>query len=99
MTAKRRPPCAHAPRPCRRCFRRSRKADGRDNELSGESTMRRSQRLIAAAVLIALSGALAGCSSGLSGFDPSDLLDSLDNKKKLPGEPTAGFPARTPGLR
>src|SRR5260370_8885850 len=97
MTVNRRPPCAHAPRPCRRCFRRSRKADGRENELSGESTMRRSQRLIAAAVLIALSGALAGCSSGLSGFDPSDLLDWLDTKKKLPGERKPVFPDRVPG--
>src|SRR5260221_13591806 len=98
MTAKRRPPCARAPRPCRACFRRSRKADGRENELSGESTMRRAQRLIAAAVLIALSGALAGCSSGLSGFDPSDLLDWLDTKKKLPGERKPVFPDGVPGL-
>jgi hypothetical protein len=47
--------------------------------------MRRSQRLIAATVLIALSSALAGCSSSLTNFDPSDLLDWLDTKKKLPG--------------
>src|SRR5258708_13957536 len=60
--------------------------------------MRRSQRLIAAAVLIALSGALAGCSSGLSGFDPSDLLDWLDTKKKLPGERKPVFPDGVPGL-
>jgi hypothetical protein len=60
--------------------------------------MRRSQRLIAAAVLIALAGALAGCSSGLSGFDPSDLLDWLDTKKKLPGERKPVFPDGVPGL-
>ena len=60
--------------------------------------MRRSQRTIAAAVLIALSGALAGCSSGLSNWDPTDLLDFLDTKKKLPGERKAVFPDGVPGL-
>ena len=60
--------------------------------------MRRSQRLIAATVLIALSGALGGCSSGLSNFDPSDLLDFLDTKKKLPGERKPVFPDGVPGL-
>ena len=47
--------------------------------------MRRPQRLIAAAALVALSGALGGCAGGMSSFDPSDLLDFLDTKKKLPG--------------
>jgi hypothetical protein len=61
--------------------------------------MRRSQRLIAAAVLIALSGALAGCGGGgLSSFDPTDLLDFLDTKKKLPGERKAVFPDGVPGV-
>src|SRR5258708_4564463 len=60
--------------------------------------MRRSQRLIAAAVLIALSGALAGCAGGMSSFDPSDLLDWLDTKKKLPGERKPVFPEGVPGL-
>src|ERR1700761_6914631 len=60
--------------------------------------MRRSQRLIAAAVLIALSGDLAGCSSSMSSFDPSDLLDWLDTKKKLPGDRKPGFPDGGPGL-
>src|SRR3954469_25966065 len=59
--------------------------------------MRRPQRLIATAVLIALSGALAGCGS-TAGFDPSDLLDFLDTKKKLPGERKAVFPEGVPGL-
>jgi len=58
----------------------------------------RSQRLIAAAVVIALSGALAGCSSGLSNWDPTDLLDFLDTKKKLPGERKPVFPGGVPGL-
>ena len=60
--------------------------------------MRRSQRLIAATVLIALSGALGGCSRGMSNFDPSDLLDFLDTKKKLPGERKPVFPDGVPGL-
>ncbi len=60
--------------------------------------MRRSQRLIAAAVVIALSGALAGCSSSLSNWDPTDLLDFLDTKKKLPGERKPVFPDGVPGL-
>src|SRR5437588_3779823 len=55
------------------------------------------QRLIAAAIIIALSSALAGCGSS-SGFDPSDLLDFLDTKKKLPGERKPVFPDGVPGL-
>src|SRR6202022_3562953 len=61
--------------------------------------MRGSQRLIALAVVIALSGALAGCGGGgMSSFDPSDLLDWLDTKKKLPGERKPVFPEGVPGL-
>jgi hypothetical protein len=60
--------------------------------------MRRSQRLIAASVLIALSGALAGCSSGFGNWDPTDMLDFLDTKKKLPGERKPVFPDGVPGL-
>src|SRR5689334_23926468 len=60
--------------------------------------MRGSQRLIAMSVLIALSGALGGCSGGLANFDPSDMLDWLDTKKKLPGERKAVFPEGVPGL-
>jgi hypothetical protein len=59
--------------------------------------MRPSQRLIAAAVLIALSSALAGCSS-LYSWDPSDIFDWLDTKKKLPGERKPVFPDGVPGL-
>ena len=60
--------------------------------------MRRSQRLIAAAVLISLSGVLAGCSDSLSNWDPTDMLDFLDTKKKIPGERKPVFPEGVPGL-
>ena len=61
--------------------------------------MSRPQRLIAAAVLVALSGALAGCGGGgLGSFDPSDMLDFLDTKKKLPGDRKPVFPEGVPGL-
>ena len=59
--------------------------------------MRRLQRLIAATVLVALSSALAGCGS-MGNFDPSDLLDFLDTKKKLPGDRKPVFPEGVPGL-
>ena len=59
--------------------------------------MRRSQRLIAATVLVALSSALAGCGS-MGNFDPTDLLDFLDTKKKLPGDRKPVFPEGVPGL-
>lgn len=61
--------------------------------------MRRSQRLIAAAVLIVFSTVLAGCSSSFgSDFDPTDLLDWLDTKKKLPGKREPVFPNGVPGM-
>src|SRR5271163_4936932 len=60
--------------------------------------MRLSQRLIAAAVLISLSGALAACSDSLTNFDPTDWLDWLDTKKKLPGDRKPVFPDGVPGL-
>jgi hypothetical protein len=71
----------------------------RENELSEKPTMRRSQRLIAAAVAVALCSVLAGCGGGgLSSFDPMDMLDFLDTKKKLPGERKPVFPDGVPGL-
>src|SRR5438270_8785049 len=60
--------------------------------------MRPLQRLVAAAVVIALSAALGGCSSSVSNWDPSDMLDFLDTKKKLPGERKPVFPEGVPGL-
>lgn len=58
--------------------------------------MRRPQRLIAATVLAAMSLALAGCSSG--NFDPTDVMDWFDTKKKLPGERRPVFPEGVPGV-
>jgi hypothetical protein len=60
--------------------------------------MRRSQRLIAAAVLVSLSTVLAGCSDSLSNWDPTDMLDFLDTKKKIPGDRKPVFPEGVPGL-
>jgi hypothetical protein len=58
--------------------------------------MRRPQRLIAATVLAAMSIALAGCSSG--SFDPTDMMDWFDTKKKLPGDRRPVFPEGVPGV-
>src|ERR1700730_14905397 len=60
--------------------------------------MRRKNRPIAASVLVALSGAVAGCSSSFSSWDPSDMLDWIDTKKKLPGDRKPVFPEGVPGL-
>lgn len=59
--------------------------------------MRRTQRLIAAAVLAAMSVTLAGCGGG-GAFDPTDLMDWFDTKKKVPGERKPVFPEGVPGV-
>jgi hypothetical protein len=66
--------------------------------LNEKSTMPRLQRLIAASVLVALSGAIAGCSSNVNSFDPMDWLDWIDTKKKLQGDRKPVFPDGVPGL-
>lgn len=58
--------------------------------------MRRTQRLIAAAILAAMSVTLAGCGGGT--FDPTDLMDWFDTKKKIPGERKPVFPEGVPGV-
>jgi hypothetical protein len=58
--------------------------------------MRRPQRLIAATVLAAIALALAGCSNG--NFDPTDMMDWFDTKKKIPGERKPVFPEGVPGV-
>ncbi|HVV40181.1 MAG TPA: hypothetical protein VHC94_03860 [Nitrobacter sp.] len=60
--------------------------------------MRRSQRLIASAVLVSLCTILAGCSSGMDDFDPTTMFDFLDSKKKLPGKREQVFPDGVPGI-
>ena len=68
--------------------------------LSERNSMRPLQRLISVAVLLSLSSALAGCGGGgLGNFDPTDLLDFLDTKKKLPGERKPVFPEGVPCLQ
>jgi len=60
--------------------------------------MRPLQRLVSVSVLIALSAALSGCGS-MSNWDPMDMLDFLDTKKKLPGERKPVFPEGVPGVQ
>src|SRR3954451_4650074 len=91
MTVRRRQACVRAPRRCRRCCRRPPRAER-------DTAMRRPPRFTASAVLIALCAVLGGCSSGISSWDPTDLLDFLDTKKKLPGERKPVFPDGVPGL-
>ena len=60
--------------------------------------MRRAQRLIALTVLSPFRGCSAAARVASSSFDPSDMLDFLDTKKKLPGERKPVFPDGVPGL-
>src|SRR4029077_5038485 len=95
--ARRRRPCVSGRRRSKRCFRRRPKADD-GKTLNEKSTMRRLQRLIAASVLVALSGALAGCGSSVNSFDPMDWFDWIDTKKKVAGDRKPVFPDGVPGL-
>src|SRR5580765_6026144 len=91
MTAIPRRACARVPKRCKPCCRLLPRAD--------EIRMRAPQRMIAVTVLVALSGALAGCGGGgMANFDPSDLMDFFDTKKKLPGDRKPVFPEGVPGL-
>lgn len=50
-------------------------------------------------MVLALPVLLAGCAGGsVSSWDPTDLLDFLDTKKKLPGDRRAVFPEGVPGV-
>jgi hypothetical protein len=61
--------------------------------------MRRTSRLLAAACLLGFASVLGGCGSfGGPSFDPTDLLDFLDTKKKAPGERKPVFPEGVPGI-
>lgn len=60
---------------------------------------RRASRLLAGAFALAFAGALAGCSSfSTPSWDPTDLLDFLDTKKRAPGERKPVFPEGVPGI-
>ena len=61
--------------------------------------MRRTSRLLAAACLLGFASVLGGCGSfGAPSFDPTDMLDFLDTKKKAPGERKPVFPEGVPGI-
>ncbi|MDQ8729857.1 hypothetical protein [Bradyrhizobium sp. LHD-71] len=61
--------------------------------------MCRTSRLLAAAFVVCFAGALGGCSSiPAPSWDPTDLLDFLDTKKKTPGERKPVFPEGVPGI-
>jgi hypothetical protein len=60
---------------------------------------RRTSRLLAGVFVIVFAGALEGCSSfSAPSWDPTDLLDFLDTKKKAPGERKPVFPEGVPGI-
>lgn len=61
--------------------------------------MRRSECLMTSAVLISLCGVLAGCGGGgLNNWDPTDMFNFLDTKKKIPGNRQPVFPDGVPGI-
>jgi hypothetical protein len=63
------------------------------------TTTRRTQRLLAGAFLLCFAGLLGGCGSlSTTAWDPTDLLDFLDTKKKAPGERKPVFPEGVPGI-
>jgi hypothetical protein len=61
--------------------------------------MRIVNRIISLALLLVLTSLVAGCSSiNIPSWDPTDLLDFLDTKKKAPGERHPVFPGGVPGV-
>lgn len=62
-------------------------------------TARRAKRLLAAAFAFGLAGLVSGCGSmSMPSWDPTDLLDFLDTKKRAPGERKPVFPEGVPGV-
>jgi hypothetical protein len=63
------------------------------------TTTHSTARLLAAALVLCLAVPLAGCSSlSTPSWDPTDLLDFLDTKKRAPGERKPVFPEGVPGI-
>jgi hypothetical protein len=60
------------------------------------TTIRHTSRLLAAAFALCLAVPLSGCAT--PSWDPTDLLDFLDTKKKTPGERKPVFPEGVPGI-
>lgn len=61
--------------------------------------MKHARFVRAVLVAVGLPLLLAACSGGsLNSFDPTDMLDFLDTKKKLPGDRRAVFPEGVPGV-
>ena len=59
-----------------------------------------SQRLISAALLVVFASLVTGCSSiNVPSWDPTDLMDFLDTKKRAVGERKPVFPDGVPGVR
>ena len=58
---------------------------------------RRASRFAALAMAFAMASVLGGCGSMLN-WDPTDLLDFLDTKKKAVGERKPVFPEGVPGV-
>lgn len=59
----------------------------------------RTSQLVAGAFALAFAGLLGGCSSfSAPSWDPTDLLDFLDTKKRAPGERKPVFPEGVPGI-
>jgi len=63
------------------------------------TTTRHTSRLLAAAFALCLAAPLTGCGSlSTPSWDPTDLLDFLDTKKRAPGERKPVFPEGVPGI-
>src|SRR5204862_4213004 len=87
---------AHASRRCGPCCRQRPKVEN----VVGLSSMHGIQRLVSAALLLVFASLVTGCSSiNVPSWDPTDLLDFLDTKKRAVGEQKPVFPDGVPGVR